>query len=276
MSKNTSASQFRAFSRIAFLTIAAFTFSGSVTVAATRHGSFFVLFSTPEFSVIAIDGREVDTSAPGPSYRDDRCGLLPLGPDTIFFPQGIAINADPLVAKFDAFAAARESYSVRDPVRTATAWAEKMVATFQELYPFYPRLLDRNNEGDVVSGYFVGFDTENKLLALAVTIKHHIGDFTYAIRSLSDHYTLGSHPDVKEEFFDGDTPRAIEARDQSQQDDQGEAEEITAARKLQKLVGIVPKWTNDPTIGGETAEIIFELNDRQWRWYSRPSACSHK
>ena len=161
-------------------------------------------------------------------------------------------------------------------MRTAKAWAEKMVATFQELYPFYPRLLDRNNEGDVVSGYFVGFDTEDKLLALAATIKHHIGDFTYAIRHLSDHYTLGSHPDVKEEFFDGNTPRAIEARDQLQQIGEGEAQEIIAARKLQKLVEIVPKWTNDPTIGGETAEIIFKLSDKQWRWYNRPTACLHK
>ena len=245
-------------------------------IAAARHGSFFGMFLGSEFAIIAIDSREVDTTASGPSYRDDRCELLPLSPDTIFFAQGIAINSDPLVAKFNAFATAQESYSAGDLVGTANAWAEKLVATFQELYPFYPRVLDRNNEGDIINGYFVGFDVENRLLALEATIKHRIGDFSFVIRHLSDPYTFGSHPEVKDEFFYGETPRAIEAREPSQQNAEDQSEEINVAKKLHSLVEIVPKWTGDPTVGGETAEVIFEVQTKRWRWYSRPSFCSEK
>jgi hypothetical protein len=244
------------------------------------HGTYFAIYPSSDYVVVAIDSRRREDSSNGATkFFDDKCKVVPLSDGAIFIATGIISNSDFRAPIFDgftsaptAFARARQTHSLEE---SAMFWAQDIRPKLEALYPFYPALFNSRPNGEILHGYFIGFDFGGELASFDAKILHNLpGPFTLEVTPLPrDLFTLGGYKAEVQEFISGITPRAAAIQRQIQTESTGKSIVEKRMIEIKHLVIEVPQWTNDEEVGGDIAQVIFESTAKGWRWYNRPNFC---
>jgi hypothetical protein len=67
--------------------------------------------------------------------------------------------------------------------------------------------------------------------------------------------------------------RAAAAKRRLMADVAGKSDTEKQMMRMKLVVETVPGWADDKTVGGDTAQVIFEAKTHQWRWFHRPGFC---
>jgi hypothetical protein len=247
------------------------------------YGAFFAVNLTKDYLVVAIDSRrQVDTDK-GTVVFDDQCKIAPLGDQAIFIAAGMTAGSDPRVDGFDVFSLATAAYrKAPHPAsleKVAQAWSDDLRSRLETLYPLHPDVFDKDYVGDVVFGYFLGFDADGTLGGFLAQVSHPDAGkkFTGAVGPIPNPATsmAGHRPEVGE-LYQGTSERAATAIRRFTAEAAGKSSVEQQMIRMKSIVETVPAWADDKTAGGDIAQVIFETKTHQWRWFHRPSFCPER
>jgi hypothetical protein len=247
------------------------------------HGTYFATYTGDDYTALAIESRRTFDAPTGKrSVFDDACKVVALSARAVFIADGIISNSDPRAPRFDVFVDAVDAYRRATPAgslgNAAELWAADLKRSITGLYPFYRDLMDHRADDEIVGGYFLGIDDDDKLTGFQVKITHAkaTARFDAVVMPIQKgNYTLpGPGPArLVKEFVAGQSARAMAAQSQIRKEALGKSAAEARVVEMKYLVKTIPAWANDPGSGGDIAQIVIDAAEKRWRWIHRPDFC---
>jgi hypothetical protein len=246
-----------------------------------NHGTYFATYTGDDYIALAIESRRTFDAPTGKrSVFDDACKVVALSGRAVFIADGIISNSDPRAPRFDVFVDAVDAYRRATPAGSlesaADLWAADLKRSMTGLYPFYRELMDHRADDEIVGGYFLGIDDDDRLIGFQVKITHarataRFDSVVMPIRK--NNYTLPGPARLVNEFVAGQSARAMAAQSQVRTEALGKSVAEARVVEMKYLVKTIPAWANDPGSGGDIAQIVIDATEKRWRWIHRPDFC---
>ena len=255
--------------------------AGAIAAEGVSHGTYFATYTGDDYTALAIESRRTFDAPTGKrSVFDDACKVVGLSARAVFIADGIISNSDPRAPRFDVFVDAVDAYRRATPTgsleNTAQLWAADLKRSMTGLYPFYRELMDHRADDEIVGGYFLGIDDDDKLIGFQVKITHAkaTARFDSVVMPIQkNNYTLLGPAKLVEEFVAGQSARAMAAQGQIRKEALGKSVAEARVVEMKYLVKSIPAWANDAGSGGDIAQIVIDATEKRWRWIHRPDFC---